>query len=157
MYLAAFLMVLIFCTAISLAGASIGVTLRNAIVPKHYVNRTWNQSAIALVATVFIANLAFQLSRKHDAQNEEVSVVNFVKRNIEVQSKAGVINTVSIHSIRSKKGSSTKEYDLYVIGDKTVFPVVRVSNESSPPQIVLACVSEVSGGQRDPFKDPCKQ
>ena len=157
MLLAVFLMVLIPCAIISLAGASIGVTLRNTILPKHLIGRPWNQSAVALVATVFIANLAFQTSEKHDAKNEEVSVVDFVKGSKEVQSKAGVIKTVSIHSIGSKKGSSTKEYDLYVVGDKTVFPIVRVLREFSPPQIVLACVSEVSSGQRDPFKDPCKQ
>lgn len=157
MILAVFLMVLIPCAVISFAGASIGISLRNKILPEHLIGRAWNHSAVALVAAVFIANLVFQISVKHDAKSEEVSVVDFVKNSKEVQSKAGVIKTVSIHSIGSKKGSSTKEYDLYVVGDKTVFPIVRVLRESSPPQIVLACVSEVSSGQRDPFKDPCKQ
>lgn len=158
MLLAVFLMVFIQCAAISFVGANIGSSLRKKILPEQHINRVWNQSAVALVVAVIIVNLAFQLSVKHDAKDEEVSVINFVKGSKEVQSKAGVIQTVSIHSIGTKKGSSSKVYDIYVVGDiATVYPVVRVLRDSSPPQIVLACVSEVSSGNRDPYKDPCKQ
>ncbi len=158
MLLAVFLMVLIPCAAISFVGANIGLSLRKTLLPEHHVNRIWNQSAIALVTAVFIANLAFQISVKRDAKSEEVSVVEFVKMSKEVQSIAGVIKTVSIHGIGTKKGSTTKVYDLYVVGDDTtVYPIVRVLRDSSSPQIVLACVSEVPSGHRDPYKDPCEQ
>lgn len=157
MIFAVFLMVLIPCAAISFTGALIGGHLRGVFLPKHLADCVWNQSAIALVVVVFIANLAFQISVKHGTKNEADSVIEFVKSSKEVELKAGTIKTVSIHTVGSKKGSSTKEYDLYVVGDATVFPIVRVLRDTSPPQIVLACVSEISSGNRDPYKDPCKQ
>ncbi|MBI4988232.1 MAG: hypothetical protein HZC23_05355 [Rhodocyclales bacterium] len=152
-----FLMVLIPYGVISLAGASVGVAIRG-VLPAPLQNRVWNRSAIALVVIVAIAHMSFHANARYGAKNEAVSVVDFVKTNNEVLSKAGSIKTASIHvGPGIKKGSSTAEYHLYVVGDKTVFPVVRVLRNSSPPQIVLACVSEIPYGKNDPFKDPCAQ
>jgi hypothetical protein len=157
MILGVFLMVLIPYGVISLAGAGVGVAIRSAL-PARLKDRTWNRSAIALVVIVAIAHMSFTANSKYEAKNEAASVVDFVRTNGEVISKAGNIKIASIHvGPGVKKGGTIAEYHLYVVGDKEVFPVVRVSREKSPPQIVLACVSEIPYGKKDPFKDPCTQ
>lgn len=91
-------------------------------------------------------------------RNEQSLVAAFVKGNDEVIREAGEIKQVYPESSLVKRDEvMPHRYIVSVVGTKTVHAVIDVSRTAGKPSFTLTCVSHLSPGQRDPFKDVCAQ
>jgi hypothetical protein len=90
---------------------------------------------------------------------EKVSVTEFAKRQPGVLRDAGMIKDASVASYRQdRKSGLPSRYTVSIDGTrKAVYAEIDVSRSGNSSNFVLACVTHLSIGQRDPFKDVCAQ
>lgn len=85
-------------------------------------------------------------------------VMDFVKHNPDVIRAVGAIQGVGRESSTMKPGEIVpSRYIASVGGDSSTYAVIDVSRISGNAKFSLACLTHLSLGQRDPFKDVCKQ
>lgn len=90
-------------------------------------------------------------------EKEWLLVIEFVERNTDVIREVGPIKGVGRESYIRKSGEIVpSRYIASVGGDRSVYAVIDVSR-SGEVAFSLACLTHRSLGQRDPFKDICKQ
>jgi len=92
-------------------------------------------------------------------EKEKKTVVEFARRQPDVLKAAGTIKEVSATTYRQQSQSMLPiRYTVSVEGtSKTVYAEIDVSRSGNSSSFVLACVTHLSVGQRDPFKDVCAQ
>lgn len=91
-------------------------------------------------------------------ENEWLQATDFVKSNKDVIREVGSIKRVGRESSKKKAGESLpSRYIVSVGGDRSAYAVINVSRVSGTTQFALACLTHLSLGMRDPFKDECKQ
>lgn len=89
---------------------------------------------------------------------EKASVTEFAKRQPEVLREAGMITDASVASYRQNKSGLPSRYTVSINGaKKTIYAEIDVSRSANSSSFVLACVTHLWLGQRDPFKDVCTQ
>lgn len=92
------------------------------------------------------------------AADEWSQAIEFVKNNKDVLREVGSIKGVGRVASRKKHGETIpSRYELSVGGDRSAYAIVDVSRSSGVAQFTLACLTHLSLGMRDPFKDACKQ
>lgn len=85
-------------------------------------------------------------------------VIDFVKNNKDVIREAGWISEVDPALSRIQPQSVLPDrYEVSVSGKKTIYAIVDVSRSAGDAKFTLACISYLSHGHREAFKDPCKQ
>ena len=89
-------------------------------------------------------------------EKEKAAAVAFVKEQKAVADVVGDTFRADVVSVKLVKNTPI-EYDVSVVGQKTAYAIVRVSRSSGRTHFVLACVTPLYMGQRDPFKDACAQ
>jgi tetratricopeptide (TPR) repeat protein len=91
-------------------------------------------------------------------EREWLQVMDFVKSNKDVIKEVGTIKGVGRESSTKKQGEIIpSRYIASVGGDRSAYAVIDVSRISGDSKFSLACLTHLSLGQRDPFKDVCKQ
>lgn len=91
-------------------------------------------------------------------ENEWLQATDFVKGNKDVIREVGSIKGVGRESSKKKAGETLpSRYIVSVGGDRSAYAVINVSRLSGNTQFTLACLTHLSLGMRDPFKDECKQ
>lgn len=91
-------------------------------------------------------------------EKEWQQATDFVKNNKDVILEVGNIKGVGRESSKKKAGEALpSRYIVSVGGDKSAYAVVDASRSSGNVQFTLACLTHLSLGMRDPFKDECKQ
>lgn len=91
-------------------------------------------------------------------EREWLQVMDFVRRSADVARLVGTIKGVGRESSTMKSGEVVpSRYIVSVSADKPGYAVVNVSRTSGNAEFSLACVTHISMGQRDPFKDVCSQ
>jgi len=91
-------------------------------------------------------------------EKEWLQATDFVKNHKDVMREVGSIKGVGRESSKKKAGESLpSRYIVSVGGDKPAYAVIEVSRSSGNAQFTLACLTHLSLGMRDPFKDECKQ
>lgn len=91
-------------------------------------------------------------------ESEWLKAADFVKSNKEVMREVGTIKGVGRVAGTMKHGETIpSRYELSVGGDRSAYAIVDVSRSSGEARFTLACLAHLSLGQRDPFKDVCKQ
>lgn len=95
---------------------------------------------------------------KQTIQKEWSLVLDFVKNHKDVIREAGGVGEVSpaISRIQSQ-ATLPDRYEVSVSGNKTIYAIVDVSRSAGDAKFTLACISHLSHGHREAFKDPCKQ
>lgn len=95
---------------------------------------------------------------KQTTEDEWSQAINFVKGNSEVLREVGAIKGVGrVVSTRKSGETIPSRYELSVSGDKSAYAIVDVTRSSGMAKFSLACLTQLSLGRRDPFKDACKQ
>lgn len=91
-------------------------------------------------------------------KKEWLLVLDFVKNNKDVIREVGTIKGVGRESSTMKQGEIIpSRYIVTVGGDRSAYAVIDVSRITNDTKFSLACLTHLSLGQRDPFKDVCKQ
>lgn len=91
-------------------------------------------------------------------EREWLQVMDFVRSNAEVTRLVGTIKGVGRESSTKKPGEVVpSRYIVSVGADKPGYAVVNVSRASGNAEFSFVCVTHLSLGQRDPFKDVCSQ
>ncbi|HEV2608526.1 MAG TPA: hypothetical protein VGT79_11160 [Xanthomonadaceae bacterium] len=122
--------------------------------------RRLRMSAITILGVLTLAMTAVagyswhRREQQQTAKREESSVLEFVRNNQSVVQAAGG-GTVTVSLSTLEKSHGVVRYEVYVHGDKTIFAIVNVSRPMTGPTFTLACVTPISFGQREAFKDPC--
>ncbi len=92
-------------------------------------------------------------------ETEKKWVTEFAKLQPDVVRVAGMIQSANVMSYKQdSKSTLPTRYTVFIGGtSKRVYAEVDVSRTGSESKFVLACVTHLSIGQRDPFKDVCAQ
>jgi hypothetical protein len=110
-----------------------------------------------LVAAV-VAFVVFKKTERRSVLEERAQVEAFVAHNSQVEAAAGGgVHTTGANEYGTSpvRGASIR-YDVYVVGQKTVFAIVDVQHHwFGKPSFTLACTTPISSGNRQAFKDPC--
>jgi hypothetical protein len=111
------------------------------------------------VAAIGISIFAFlhQRQAQQDAFKRETRMASeFVARQEAVRSAVGDSPQVRLsQSTISREGPLPVQYDFHVAGPKTVFASVTVDRTGGAARFALACITPLSPGQREAFKDVC--
>lgn len=85
-------------------------------------------------------------------------IMEFVKNNAEVIREVGTIRGIGRESYTQRPGEIVpSRYIASVGGERSAYAVIDVSRAGGKAVFSLACLAHLSLGQRDPFKDVCKQ
>lgn len=95
-----------------------------------------------------------------EAKKEWSLVIDFIKNNKEVIREAGGIK--DIYPASSTKNSTEvmpHRYEVSVngVGGKSIYPIIGVTRSDGNTKFTLDCISHLSMGYREAFKDACSQ
>lgn len=94
--------------------------------------------------------------KQREIEIEQRLVLDFVREEKRVAEAAGGPFTTSLMATTLVQGTPVR-YEVAVYAPNTVYALVDVARSPSGPVFSLACVTPLSLGKRDPFKDPCRQ
>lgn len=113
------------------------------------------------VAAIAITTLLFLHQRRtleNDVKRETQMVSKFVADHQAVRLAVGDAPKVNLSSsTTSRDGPMPGKYDFSVVGSKTVYAIVTVDRTGGVAKFSLACITPLSLGQREAFKDACAQ
>jgi hypothetical protein len=119
-----------------------------------------NLAAGAIIGALWLRSESLQ----KDATIEEGLALDFVKNHGVVVQKVGRDAAIYLSSTQtSGSGSLPVKYEFSLdarqvnADSRDLFAIVSVSRASGAPKFTLDCITPLSLGQRDSFKDPCKQ
>jgi len=113
--------------------------------------------ALALLSPTLLYGLGTTVLEAKQ-KNEWARVTDFVRAHAAVRQAAGENPRIYPSMSRTAPNGLPTRYELSVSGTTHVFAIVDVARSSlGAPQFSLACISTISPGQRDPFKDACAQ
>ena len=156
---------LIWAIPVCLGGAFIGKCFL-VITSKNSFQRRCVGIGLPVVALSLAGALIFNTQIKEKNKKDEVSkATDFVKNHKDVIEKVG--NDIEINQVSSSISSSgvlmryefsvTPKGSSFAIRQaKKIFAIVDVSRAGSD-LFSIACLTSIQPGNRDPFKDPCKQ
>ena len=86
-------------------------------------------------------------------------MTEFAKRQADIVREAGTVQSAYVMSYKQDSKSALPIRYTVLIGgtSKRVYAEIDVSRADTQSNFVLACVTQLSMGQRDPFKDICSQ
>lgn len=121
-------------------------------------NQESTKLAVLSIAAFVIASLILTAEHQKKINTDEAkrSALAFVKQNQSVMQEVGVDGKVDLVSYATARDGSVV-YDISVYGIKTIYAIVETSKNSGAEKFTLTCTTPLHGGQRDPFKHPCKQ
>jgi hypothetical protein len=91
-------------------------------------------------------------------KEEERLAFDYVKNNKQIIKLVGGSVETSPASPTSYSNDRNKgRYDFSIMGAKTIYAIVDVNRSSGKPEFSLACVTTLSMGAREAFKDVCTQ
>lgn len=95
---------------------------------------------------------------ERETKSEERRVVELMKNHPDVVRAAGPVKQASVlHGLIPNGATMPNRYDVYVVGDRTVFAEVDVARSGREASFTLRCTTSIDPGQRNPFKDACAQ
>ena len=96
---------------------------------------------------------------RREIEKEKISVTKFVKTRKAVLREAGEIEFADVATYTTEPNAKLPaRYTVSVDGaTKTVYVEVNVSRSAHETKFTLACITSLSPGQRDSFKDVCVQ
>lgn len=113
------------------------------------------------VAAIVGTTLVFLHQRQtleKDVKRETQMASRFVAEHQAVRLAVGDAQKVYLaSSTTSRDGPMPVKYDFSVIGSKTVYAIVTVDRSAGSARFSLACITPLSPGQREAFKDACAQ
>lgn len=113
------------------------------------------------VAAIVITALLFLYQRQslaNDVKRETQMASNFVAEHQAVRLAVGDAPRVNLSSSTiSRDGPMPVKYDFSVSGSKTVYAIVAVNRSGGVATFSLACITPLSPGKREAFKDDCAQ
>jgi len=112
------------------------------------------------VATIVATALFFLHQRQtleNDVKRETQMASKFVAEHQAVRLAVGDAPKVNLSSSTiSRDGPMPVKYDFSVIGSKTVYAIVAVDRSGGVARFSMACITPLSLGQREAFKDACR-
>lgn len=114
-----------------------------------------------LLLVLAVSAAAGVLWLRHEQRQEEIRieqqlVLDFVQEETRIREAARGPFTTSLMATTLVQGDPVR-YDIAVYAPHTVYALVDVVRSPKGPVFSLACITPLSLGKRDPFKDPCRQ